>query len=725
MVANFKRRVPPRPPKGKRRPEEVGAGGSSLPASSSKTSAGIVAGSKLPSLSSSVDNSMQYGSLQPVVATSSSNDPLLSGGSGVGVGVGGSLGGMGAQGAIAGKWNRPYGRTALPPLSIPGPSISVQDEFGPLSSSSSAQQHQHQQQQQQSQQQQAQQHVYPSATPNSSNPSRYGNVHPITPTDDVAYATPGVYQTRDHHSHPHLFGFPSSSSSSSGIISSSGDVSSPIGFTNVHASTATPFTTTNTGWTPFDHPSSQSSHHHHNPFHSSSSSGGAGGGPPLPQLPPLNTSVSAGGSLSALLNHNSGPQSQHPHSTTTRSPPQHNITSNYSSPYGAVPPHGGLPRVSGSGGGGGGGGGGSSPTATSASISRPTTGYSSVSSGGGFHGVGQSPIDYQHPAYNPAAAAAAAALGGASARRPSSSSGPGSSGGGAIRRVPTREHGFGLSSMPYPASSLRHPNTATAASSNIGGLDDDGSGAFGSQQNNGGRPLTAPAAQAARRSLSNAYTSMTSQRTSTSYGGGHHHHHQQPNLSLLTSGYPNSGGGTPTPTSTTAAHHYWGHPSSSGGAVAGTGAPMSPTATFAYTVSGSNPTGSSSGASGVEFAYPVAPSSSHGQQQHYQSQHRDSPSYSQSRPGTAASLGGGSSESTAPGGAGAGHSGDDNSAAAAAATIYGMSIPSGHNTGSEPPQLGHCKPFSVLVSWSCLCISLQILIVLSPDRPTSSSSTSQ
>jgi hypothetical protein len=52
---------------------------------------------------------------------------------------------------------------------------------------------------------------------------------------------------------------------------------------------------------------------------------------------------------------------------------------------------------------------------------------------------------------------------------------------------------------------------------------------------------------------------------------------------------------------------------------------------------------------------------------------RDSPSYSQSRPGTAASLGGGSSESTAPG-AGAGGHDDNNGAAAAAAAIYGMGM---------------------------------------------------
>src|ERR1700733_14178380 len=100
MVANFKRRVPPRPPKGKRRPEDVGAGSSSLSASSSKSGAGMGGmmgggGSKLPSLSASVDNnnSMQYGSLQPVIAPPQpqSNDPLLSGGSGVGMG---GLGGV-------------------------------------------------------------------------------------------------------------------------------------------------------------------------------------------------------------------------------------------------------------------------------------------------------------------------------------------------------------------------------------------------------------------------------------------------------------------------------------------------------------------------------------------------------------------------------------------------------------------------------------------------------
>jgi hypothetical protein len=754
MVANFKRRVPPRPPKGKRRTDDVGTGGgSSLSTSPSKASVGVggmVGSSKLPSLSSSVDNSMQYGSLQPVIAPppSSSNDPLLSGGgSGVGLGLGvggGGLGGVGGtQGAITGKWNHPYGRNALPPLSIPG----VQGDFGPLSSSSSAQQQQQQQQQQQPPPQQQQSQAYPGATPNSSSgSSRYGNVHPITPTDDVTYANPSVYQPRDHHSH--LFSFPSSASSSSGIIGGGGaaggpaDASSPIGFTSVHASTATPFTTTNTGWTtptPFDQSSAQSSHHHHNPFHSSSSSGGTGAGIPTPQLPPLNTSISGGGSLSALLNHNPGSQSQHPHSGAGRSPPQHHITSGYPSPYGAVPPHGGLSRPGGPGGAGGGAGG-SSPTATSASVSRPTTGYSSVSSGGnGFHGVAQSPLDYHHPAYNPAAAAAvAAAMGGTSARRPSSSGGPGSSSAGAIRRVPTtREHGFGLGSMPYPAPSLRHPNiaSATANSSNTGGgLDDESGGGFGSQQNNGGRPLTAPAAQAARR-LSSAYTPMAPQRTSTSYGGGgpHHQQHQHPDLSLLTSGYPtHSTGGTPTPTSTTAPHHYsWGHPSSgAGGAGTGTSAPMSPTATFAYTVSGSNPTGSTSGGGGSggggEFAYSVPPpTSSHGQQQHhYQSQHRDSPSYSQSRPGTAASLGGGSSESTAPGGGG--HGDDNGAAVAAAAAMYGMGMAGGHNTGSEPPQLGHCKSRRLSTPLLAdLYLIWKFLTVLSQDRPTSSSSTSQ
>lgn len=447
MVANFKRRVPPRPPKGKRRPEEVGGGapGQGLQSSSSKGSLG--SNKHLPSLSQSIDNT-QYGSLQPVIphSVSSSSDLSLAGGSGMGPQPG------------SGKWAHQYGRNALPPLSIPG--SSSQGDFPSL---------------QQQQQQQAYLHSAggASAGGGGGGGGRYGNVHPITPTDDVAYATPNVYQPRDHHSH--LFGFSSSSgpggSAGGGVGPPGGggggtpntEVPSPMGFAGVSVSTATPFTTTSAGWTP----SPFEAHSSHHPYHPSS-----GGGP---QLPPLNTQ-SGPGSLSALLNHNN---------SSARSPPQHHLASSYPSPYGAVPPHGGLSR----GGGGGAGGGGDSPTATSASVSRPTTGYSSVSSGGGGSGGGggyhqshshshsagghvqQSPIDYQHPAYGQQQHAS---MGSGGMRRPSSSGGPpppGSAGSGAIRRVPTREH-MGLGAMPYPGSNQRHQQQQHHPSSV---LDDEGS----------------------------------------------------------------------------------------------------------------------------------------------------------------------------------------------------------------------------------------------------------
>ncbi|KAF8322013.1 hypothetical protein DL93DRAFT_2093319 [Clavulina sp. PMI_390] len=660
MVANFKRRVPPRPPKSKRRSEEQQQQQQQqqLASSSSK----LMGANKLPSLSSgmpssssgglSMDGSTHYGSLQPVIPPGGGGD----------------------------KWSHSYSRNALPPLSIPGSSNDLSQSQSAYSAG-------------------------PSAT------SRYGGIHPITPTDDPAAAA--------------------------GIVYGGGGASAgPDGYPPHHAalaamgvSTSTPFTTTSTGWTPvsatgpggggFDPsptpPGSAHGHHAHAFGH-----GHAHGHHHHSQLPPLNTGASSSGSLSNLLNHGNG----------ARSPPQHHLASTYPSQYGSTLGQS-VSR------------GPASPSATAASLSRPTTGYSISSSAhpnNSAYSQQQSPIDFQHPA---------SAYGTFISRsRPTSSSGPPISavggGPGVIRRMPsTREHSM-MSSMPYPAPYQRHHNSTTGAANTTAtagagnGFGDDGSADYAAAS----RPMTAPSQQAnpvgqrMRSFTTNASFSNTpgmggmsspsaggvpnigsSMRASAGYaypgastaatqggfqspssypsatsssqaqGGGQQH------LTLLTSGFPTPPSSSSasnvnsaydhhhqasTPTPATAAQHQYSHhshnnhqqphpPSSSSGYPShhnhnqnnhssqhhtAAHTPISPTATFAYTVSGLGPppgtagggagTGTapstSAGGGGGEFAYTVPmPGSSHGYH------HQVPPTTGGaggSRPGTGVSVGG-------------------------------------------------------------------------------------
>ena len=406
------------------------------------------------------------------------------------------------------SWSHPYGRNALPPLSIPSDASSFQNTSAQASYAAYAAI--------------GYNHQNNGNMNGSSSGAGKHNHPPITPTDEANYL-PSVYQPPSQQP----------------IRDSSGIFGGPFGYGSDSATTS-PIGGANYGTTTT---SSSSSSNFMAPQPSPSWNGFDTQGT---QLPPLNTSPSNGvASLSALLNPSSNlsgqgqnrspgfsqgqqqplqgqQQQQQQQQQQNQGHSTNGPNSTYPSPFSSVPPHGGFSRGMGAMG---------SPDE---STSRPTTSYSSVS----VSSMASSGYGDGYPSHH--------------AHRPSSSTGL--EGPGLIRRP--RGRSDALSGVaPYPSQIQRTGSASSSGSSSIAPT------VVGTS---GGRPVTAPDSRRTATTATSAATNSGLEVLTSGlsplvhYHQQHHHHH----------GYAPPGTGTSDASS---AHSPL---------------TLSPSATFAYNVSG-------------------------------------------------------------------------------------------------------------------------------------------